>query len=252
MRLKDKVAVVTGAAGGIGSAICRRFAEEGGRVVMADINEKAARQLETELTQIGFQAWFRYCRVDSPTHVRSFFLEVERRYGGIDILINNAMCSNDDIHANRFDAVVNVGFRGAVLCTDMAIESMRRRGGGSIVNVSSVNGLGGFGDVHVYSGVKAGIIGYSRSLAVALGSDGIRVNAICPGTVETAAWDNVKATDPDIYERLRQKYPLGRLGKPVDIANAALFLASDEAAFVTGAVLVVDGGLTAGLPGFLE
>jgi NAD(P)-dependent dehydrogenase (short-subunit alcohol dehydrogenase family) len=141
---------------------------------------------------------------------------------------------------------VAVGFHGAWLCMQAAIPEMRRAGGGSIVNIASVNALMAFSTEHVYSGVKAGIIGMSRSLACEVGRAGIRVNCICPGTIVTEIWQPQIDADPGLLDRLVKLYPIGRLGKPEDIANAALFLASDEASFVTGSVFVIDGGITAG------
>jgi len=132
------------------------------------------------------------------------------------------------------------------------MKTMRR---GSIVNISSVNGLMGFGNTHVYSGVKAGIIGLSRSLSGEVGKFGVRINCICPGTIVTEIWQPLIEQDPGIVDRLKAMYPLRRLGKPEDIANAALFLASDESSFATGAVLVIDGGVTAvhlGFPAFQD
>ena len=140
---------------------------------------------------------------------------------------------------------VDVNVSGVFLACQKLGTPMAERGAGSIVNISSVNALMGFGHEHVYSGSKAAMIGLSRSLCGEVGKDGIRVNCICPGTVLTDIWKPLIGRDPSLVDRLKALYPLGRLGQPEDIANAALFLASDEASFVTGAVFVIDGGISA-------
>ena len=158
---------------------------------------------------------------------------------------NVAICGRQLLTENQFEPIVDVALRGTWICMQAVLPGMREMGGGSIINVSSVNALMGFGKAHVYSAVKAGIIGMSRSLCGEVGKNGIRINCICPGTIVTEIWDQDIKANPNVMDELKPLYPLGRLGKPVDIANAALFLASDESSFATGAVFVIDGGISA-------
>lgn len=169
-----------------------------------------------------------------------------REFGRVDILVNNAISHVDDIHGNVWDPVINVALKGTWLCVQAVLPAMQQQGAGCIVNMSSVNALMSFGPEHLYTAAKGAIISLTRSLAVENGKHNIRINALCPGTTETETWEPIKAANPAVIENVSKLYPLGRVATPEEIANAALFLASDEASFVTGAVLVVDGGLTAG------
>jgi 3-oxoacyl-[acyl-carrier protein] reductase len=246
MRLKDKVAIVTGAGSGIGRAVAVRFAREGARVIVDDVNREGGEATVARIREAGGEARFVAADVSREEDVSRLVSTAVESYGGLHILVNNAICAGKPILDNEWEPIVAVGFHGLWLCTRAALPEMKRAGGGSIVNISSVNGLMGFSTEHVYSGVKAGIIGLSRSLACEVGRDGIRVNCICPGTIVTEIWQPQIDADPDLLDRLAKLYPIGRLGRPEDIADAALYLAGDEASFVTGAVLVIDGGLTAG------
>jgi NAD(P)-dependent dehydrogenase (short-subunit alcohol dehydrogenase family) len=246
MRLQGKVAVVTGAGRGIGRAIAERLAREGATVVVNDIDERLGEETVDLLTARGGQAFFVRADVASRTDVQRLAAAAMDRFGALNILINNAICSRDSIERHDWDSLTRVGLVGPWLTMTLSAPLMERSGGGSIVNISDVQALGGFGREHFYGAVKAGLVAMTRSLAVSLGPRGIRVNCICPGAVVTPAWKPATERDPQLFERLRKVYPLGRLGKPEDVATAAVFLASDESSFITGAVLVVDGGLTAG------
>lgn len=246
MRLRDKVAIVTGAGSGIGRAIAVRFAQEGARVVVDDVNAEGGEATVARIREAGGEAHFVAASVASAKEVDRLVSTAVAEYGGVHVLVNNALCSGKAVLDNEWEPIVEVAFRGTWLCTQAAIPAMTAAGGGSIVNISSVNGLMGFSTEHVYSGVKAGILGMSRSLACEVGKAGIRVNCICPGTIVTEIWQPQIDADPELLDRLAKLYPIGRLGKPEDIAHAALYLASDEASFVTGAVFVIDGGITAG------
>jgi NAD(P)-dependent dehydrogenase (short-subunit alcohol dehydrogenase family) len=253
MRLANKVAIITGAGSGIGRATAIRFAAEGARVVVNDINAPGGEETVRKIKEAGGNSLFVQADVADSTAVTSMVEAAAEAYDSPEILVNVAICSRDSIAANEWTPNVEVGLHGTWLCTQAVLPRMKAAGRGSIVNVSSVNALMGFGNTHVYSGVKAGIIGLSRSLCGEVGKFGIRINCICPGTIVTEIWQPLMEEDPGLVDRLRALYPLRRLGKPEDVANAALFLASDESSFATGAVFVIDGGVTAvhlGFPAF--
>src|SRR5207248_4633124 len=151
---------------------------------------------------------------------------------------------------NDWDPLIDVCLKGPWLCMNAVLPSMIERRGGSIINISSVNALAGFGAEHVYSAAKAGLIGMSRSMAVQYGSRGIRINVICPGSIVTEAWTLMLERQPDLLERLVNLYPIGRMGHPDNVAGAAVYLAGPDAGFTTGSVMVVDGGITAGYTAF--
>jgi len=246
MRLAGKTAIVTGAGSGIGRAIAVRFAAEGAQVIVDDLNAAGGQATLETIARSGGRAWFCRADVSSEEQVRLLMQAALTHTGRLDILVNSAICSAEAVASNDWNANVSVGLHGAWLTMQAAIPVMEQAGGGSIVNISSVNAMAGFGDEHVYSGVKAGIIGMSRSLACQVGRQGIRVNCICPGTIATEIWQIYLDRDPGVLDRLAKLYPLGRVGRPEDVAAAAVYLASDDASFVTGTSLVVDGGVTAG------
>lgn len=251
MRLEGKVAIITGAGRGIGRQIAVRFGEEGAAIVVNDVADTAGKETVDLLTARSIKSLFVRGDVSNRTDVRRIVQAALSEFGTVDILVNNAMCSVEAILRNEWEPVAGVGLLGPWLLIQEVLPVMRKHRRGVILNISSVNALAGFGSEHLYSGIKAGLIGMSRSLAVQEGPNGIRINCICPGTIVTPAWRKIEEENPGILERLKQLYPLGRLGKPEDVAAAAAFLASDEASFITGTVLVVDGGLTAGNKEFL-
>lgn len=238
MRLAGKVAVITGGAGSIGGEIARTFEAEGASVAVCDIRPAE------------FPVFHMLADVSSAADVGAFFDAVEGRFGGVDILVNNAVWVGGDttiadLDEAEFDRVIAVSLRGPFLCTRRAIAAMRRRGGGSIVTLSSVNALFGFGHT-AYTAAKGGLISMMRLVAAEYGHLNIRSNLICPGTIETDLAMRVWKANPESFERLKAMYPLGRIGTMRDVANCALFLASEESSFVTGSVYVVDGGVLSG------
>ena len=254
--LKGKAVIVTGAAAGIGRATAIRFAEEGARVACWDVNAAAAGNLVEQLQNTGGEALFREVNVTSADSVRQGVKEILERWGRIDVLVNNAGIVRDaqlvkvkdgavasTMSDEQFDAVIAVNLKGLFLCTREVAPHMIQGGGGVILNASSVVGLyGNFGQTN-YVAAKAGLIGMTRTWARELGKYQIRVNAVAPGFIAT---EMVKAMPPKVLEQMASHTPLGRMGCPEDIADAYAWLASDQAKFVHGAVLSVDGGLVLG------
>jgi 3-oxoacyl-[acyl-carrier protein] reductase len=253
MRLKDKVTIITGGAAGIGKATALRFAEEGAKVVICDLNETAGEELVKEL---GTDASFYKVNVANRQEVQAWIDAVVERYGRIDVLVNNAGVLRDatlvkvkdgelvkQMPEEDFDLVIAVNLKGVFNCTQAVAPVMIRQGGGVILNATSIVGLdGNFGQTN-YVATKAGVIGMTKVWARELGRSNIRVNAIAPGFTAT---EMVTAMPEKVLDGMKARTPLGRLGEPRDIANAYLFLASDEAAFITGETLRVDGGIVVG------
>lgn len=254
--LKGKVALITGAAAGIGRATALRFAQEGSRIAAWDINEGAGAALLEELKTTGAEAIFQRVDVSNKTSVEAAVGEIVMRWQRVDVLVNNAGITRDaqlvkwkdgEVTATMtdeaFDTVLAVNLKSVFLVARAVVPHMIRAGGGVILNASSVVGLyGNFGQTN-YAATKAGVIALVRSWARELGRYKIRVNAVAPGFIAT---EMVKAMPPKIVEGNIAHTPLGRLGEPQDIANAYLWLASDAASFVHGAVLSVDGGFVLG------
>ena len=249
-QLKDRVAIVTGAARGIGRAIAARFAYEGAAVVIDDVDDNAGEATAAALTAEGRHVAYIHGDISKSDEVAALLRAAEQAFGPVDILVNNALPPTRHVLENDWDPIMDVCLKGPWLLMQAVLPGMIERHGGSIVNISSVNALAGFGEEHVYSAAKAGLIGLSRSLAVRYGSRGVRINAICPGTVVTETWTPMLERQPDLHDRLVELYPVGRLGRPDDIAGAALYLAGPDSGFTTGSVMVVDGGITAGYVAF--
>lgn len=244
MRLKDKVAIVTGGANGIGRHTVLRFAGEGAKVVIADFNEEQGLKVLDEVRKHGGAAIFVKVDVASAESAENMVKTTLDHFGKIDILINNAGITNDGLLTKlteeSWQQVVNVNLTGVFNCTKAVIPTMLENGAGKIINTSSVSGVyGNFGQTN-YAATKAGVIGMTRTWAKELGAKGINVNAVAPGFCDT----NMTAKVPEkVIQKIVQQIPLKRLGKPEDIANAYLYLASDEANYVNGTVLHVDGGI---------
>ncbi len=249
MRLKDRVAIITGSGSGIGRATAELFAQEGARVVVADLIGERAQETARRITGAGGVALAVQMDVSKKAGVEATVKQALDAYGRIDILVNNAARSstNDILEFDEatWELDLSVVLKGVFLCTQAVLPAMVGQKSGAIVNIASVNGLAALGDL-AYSAGKAGVINLTKNVAVNYGRHGIRANAICPGSVRTPIWEPQLKIDPHIFERLVKWYPLGRIGEPEDIAKAALFLASDDAAWITGETLTVDGGLMAG------
>ena len=253
MRTKDKIVLVTGGAAGIGKATALRFVEEGAKVVICDVNEAAGQEA---VRLLGAEASFYKVDVTSRQSVQAWVDAVVARYGRVDVLVNNAGILRDgqlvkfkegqlvgQMSEADFDLVISVNLKGVFNCAQAVAPVMIKQGGGVILNATSVVGLdGNFGQTN-YVATKAGVIGITKVWARELGRYGIRVNAVAPGFTAT---EMVTAMPEKILDGMKARTPLGRLGEPRDIANAYLFLASDEAAFITGETLRVDGGIVVG------
>jgi len=253
MRMKDKIVLVTGGAAGIGKATALRFSEEGAKVVICDVNE--ALGLET-VKLLGDGAAFFKVNVASRTEVQAWIEAVVARFNRVDVLVNNAGILRDgqlikfkegqlvgQMSEADFDQVISVNLKGVFNCTQAVAPVMAKQGSGVILNATSVVGLdGNFGQTN-YVATKSGVIGMTKVWSRELGRFGIRVNAVAPGFTAT---EMITAMPEKILDGMKARTPLGRLGDPRDIANAYLFLASDEASFITGETLRVDGGIVVG------
>ncbi len=249
-RLEKKVALITGAGGGIGSDMARLFAQQGAAVVIADVSAEAGEATASSITSAGGRAVSIPADVSSSIQVGKLFHQAEAVFGGLDVLVNNAFYSEGDttiaeLDEAVWDRTIDVCLKGPFLCTRAALPMMRRRGGGSVVTISSVNALIGVSET-AYTAAKGGLISMMRLVAAEYGSAKIRSNIICPGTISTKTCMDYWERIPQGFSKLLDMYPLGRIGTPREVSQYALFLASDESAFVTGSLCVVDGGLLAG------
>jgi NAD(P)-dependent dehydrogenase (short-subunit alcohol dehydrogenase family) len=248
-RLTGKVAIVTGAASGIGRAAAERFACEGAAVLVADLHEEGCMQVADLLRGRGLRAAGCVVDVRDDASVRDMVAAAVRAFGGLDVLFNNAGVGNylpfDELEPDEWDRIVGVNLRGVYLGCRHAVPELRRRGGGVILNTASLSGLRAQAQNEAYCAAKAGVIQLTRSLARELAEDHIRVNCICPGAVDTPLLRRFTGTGERADEEVAavgRRAPLGRVARPEEIAAAALFLVSDEASFITGVALPVDGG----------
>ncbi len=254
MRLENKIAIVSGAAGGIGSAICRRFVAEGATVVGLDIDADLGKPVFEQLAASGHAGYFVEGDVTSKDQVTNWVSEVEKRFGHIDVAVSNA----GGIRGVYFDVVnteeedwdrtQDLNLKAPYLIGRAVLPGMLDRSSGSIVNVGSAAGLGGPQKQSAYAAAKAGTINLTRAMAMDYAGSGVRVNCVCPGLTDTPPIQrmfNFYGDPKEIEKRFISNIPLGRMGRPEELANVILFIASDEASYMTGAVIPVDGGWTA-------
>jgi len=261
MRLKDKVALVTGAASGIGRATAALFGQEGAKVMCADVDGEGAERMARQIVDAGGEAASTLADVSVAADCERMVRETVERWGRIDILFNNAGIEFGlpvtQVPEEEWDRLIDINLKGVFLGCKYAIPEMLKTGGGSIVNTASVAGLRGTAWMSTYSASKGGVVLLTKSLAQEWGTQNVRVNAVCPGVIRTPMAEQAIArgellfgADPEeAWRRIGQAHAMGRVGEADEVAQAVLFLASDEASFVTGAALPVDGGfLQGGVP----
>lgn len=253
MRLKDKVAIITGGNSGIGKATAILFAKEGAKVVVAARTESLGLEVVQTIADEGRQAIFVPTDVSQAEDVKNLIDTTVNTYGKVDVLFNNAGIDYRELAAlketeEQWDKVIDTNLKGVFLCTKYAVPEMLKIRGGSIINNSSVLGVvAGPLDTTAYHASKGALLAFSKKVAVFYAKDNIRVNCILPGAIATpmAGITEEKLKDPEVIEARKARQPLSKVGMPIDVAYAALYFASDESAFVTGASLIVDGGRTA-------
>ena len=249
-KLDGKVAVVTGAASGIGRATANLFASEGAKVVLADWDERQGSRVADELREAGHDAVFVRVDVSRPEDVEGMISTAVERYARLDVLFNNAGIEGEqaptaDCTLENWERVINVNLKGVFLGMKYGIPAMLKGGGGAIINNASVAGIVGFAGIPAYCASKRGVIQLTKAAALEYAKQGIRVNVICPGVIWTPMVERFTAQSDETRKALESLEPVGRFGTPEEVARLALFLASDDSAFCTGAPFIVDGGFVA-------
>ena len=246
---ENKVALVTGAGSGLGLATAQAFAQSGASVALADANERAVQSAAQELSAQGHKALAIHCDVADDAQVERMVEQTVATFGRLDAAYNNAGVQNTvaeaaDATREDFDRVISINLRGVWSCMKFELRQMLRQGGGAIVNCSSIGGLVGGAKRGTYQASKHGVLGLTKSAALDYAARGIRINAVCPGIIHTSMLDKMMATQADALDEMLKDVPIGRLGRPEEIANAVLWLCSSSASFMVGHALAVDGGYT--------
>ena len=249
MRLEGKVAIISGGARGMGAAEARLFAREGAKVVIGDVLDDLGKQVESEIAEAGGEATSVHLDVTSEADWANAVQTAVSSYGKLDILVNNAgivfRSAGDDASVEEWDRLMDVNAKGVFLGTKSAIPEMRKAGDGSIINISSTSGIVGQNNIHPgYNASKGAVRILTKATAIQYAKEGIRVNSVHPGPIDTPMNEDTMS-DPERNQRMTERTPLGRIGRPDKVANGVLFLASDESSYMTGSELVIDGGVTA-------
>ncbi len=254
MRLKDRVALISGSGSGIGEATAKRLALEGAAIVVVDLNEEGARRVADEIRKTGGKAEALKANIGNPSEVEAMIKFAVDKFGQLDILHNNAIRLYTgrlgEMSLDNWRKSVEVGLTSYFYATRCALGVMLPRRKGAIINTASVSGLAADYGLGAYNAIKAGVINLTRATAIENARKGIRCNAVCPGAIATPPIMKMRHAQPDLAKSTEQAIPMGRYGEPNEIANVVLFLASDEASYVNGTTIVADGGLTAhtGIP----
>ncbi len=251
-RLEGKIALITGGASGQGRVAAQRFAAEGAKVALSDVNEEGGVQTMHMVQENGGEAFFVQGDVSAEGSAKAMVEAAVRQYGALHILYNNAgiVGANVDsdvthLSVDTWDRILNINLRGIFLCSKYAVPALIQAGGGSVINTASIAGLIGSPFAgHAYTASKGGVIALTRAMAMAYAPQHVRVNAICPGGVETPMTAHFKAEDAQ-WQHYIDSHPLGRVGTPEDIVHLAVYLASEESSWVTGSIFTIDGGRTA-------
>lgn len=259
-RLEGKVAIITGAGSGIGGACAVRFAEEGAAVLVADLDPDRSANIISQIESAGGRAAYAKLDVRRESDAADMVAKAVSEFGHLDVIVNNVGGGKGDdlieeLDEETWDWNFDFSLKPTYFCTRAALPELLKRTEdrptAAVINLASINGLTGIG-LPAYAAAKAGVVLFTQNLAVRYGPEGVRSNVIAPGTTLTDFWKPIVDSDPDMVGRLAEIYPMRRLGRPIDIANAALFLASDEASFVNGVTLPVDGGFMAGTDAFVK
>lgn len=247
MRLKDKVALITGAGSGIGEATAIRFSEEGAKVVINDVDLENANKVAGKIKANGGEAMVLKADISKKDEVENMIKQIVERFGRLDILVNNAGINRDafakKMTEEDWDRVININLKGTFLCAQAALKVMGKQNYGRIINTSSIGALGNLGQAN-YAASKCGVIGLTKTLALECARYNINVNCVAPGATKTPMTAKIPK---EIADRITEKIPLKRFAEPREIANMHVFLASDEASYITGQVIFVDGGISVGI-----